>query len=79
MFTFIIYLFRMHKIYIFTEVSKRIMLQVTLSKSYLPPRYYLHVPFAPSELIWASVVYSCCGIEENAVREPPLLQSSSGD
>jgi len=58
MFTFIIYLFRMHKIYIFAEVSKRVILQMTLSKSYLPPRYYLHRLFAPSELVWALVVYS---------------------
>lgn len=79
MFTFIIYLFRMHKIDILAEVSKSVILRMTLSKSYLPPRYYLCVLFASSELLWALVVYSSCGMEENAVKEPPLLQNSSRD
>lgn len=79
MFTFIIYLFRMHKIDILAEVSKSVILRMTLSKSYLPPRYYLCVLFAPSELLWTLVVYSSCAMEENTVKEPPLLQNSSKD
>lgn len=53
---------------------------MTLSKPYLPPRYYFHTWFAPSKLRWARAVQSSCrGVEEGAAQEPPLLQNTSGD
>lgn len=60
MFAFIIYLFWMHKPDIFAEGCKRVIFPMILSKSYLPPRCYLHVLFAPSDLVWALVVCRAC-------------------
>lgn len=50
----------MHKPHIFAEGCKRVIFPMILSKSYLPPRCYLHILFAPSDLVWALVVCRAC-------------------